>query len=90
MVIAVLLMGLGGGVTYWIQLNRLQTEWSSWVPMHPAGIEIPAEVDAWESQIREGDAPALAAVAEWYRSKNHDSASLAAYETLTRIDPQNG
>ena len=90
MVIALLLMGLGGGVTYWIQLSRLQAEWASWVPERPKGVAISAEVDARESRIRLGEVTALAQVAEWYRSERHVSAALIAYETLIRLEPQKG
>ncbi|MBT5902834.1 MAG: tetratricopeptide repeat protein [Opitutaceae bacterium] len=90
MVAALLLMGLGGALTYWIQLSRLQAEWASWVPERPNGVETSAEVDAWESRIRLGEVEALARVAEWYRSESHSSAALSAYETLIRLEPQKG
>ena len=89
-VVVVLLMGVGGGVTFWAQSAKLKREWAERIPERPGGVVIPAEVEAWETRIRSGDVDALAQIADWYRSERHPAAALAAYETLIRLDPQRG
>lgn len=85
-----ILMGLGAGVTYWVQLSKLRAEWASWVPERPTELENDTEIEALESQIKTGDQTALAALAEAYRDQGHWTAAATAFGTLTKFEPNRG
>lgn len=82
-------MGIGFGVTYWLQLSKLKAEWAAWVPVPPAGQEAAADpaITALEDRVRAGEFEALAELAEAYAEAERFDQARTVYETLTGLLP---
>lgn len=89
MIAALLFMGVGGGVTYWLQVSKLRAEYAAWVPVRPESKSGSAEVSGWEQRIRQGDAAALGELGVWYRENGHIEAALSCFSTVVGLDPRN-
>jgi tetratricopeptide (TPR) repeat protein len=91
LVAAVLLIGLGGGVTYWAQSAKLKRDWAARVPERPAQIATGLDqILALEARIESGDTAALADLATTYESIGAFAPALQAWETLIQLEPRQG
>lgn len=92
MVAAVLLMGLGGGVTYCAQWAKLQRDWAALVPDRPAelGDEAGAELAGWEQAVRRGDLRRLAELGQWYLDNGYHEPAEHAFAALLQRHPGPG
>lgn len=88
MVAAVLLMGLGAGVTYWALAAKLKREWAEMIPARPADPAAEADrISALENRIKSGDVIALVDLARLYESMGAFTPALQAWESLLEANP---
>jgi len=86
-----ILIGLGAGVTYWVQWSKLRAEWVSWIPERPAEmVSPPVELLALEARIGAGEQAAVGELATWYRQNEYFGSAAVAFETLTELEPDQG
>lgn len=89
MVVALLLMGLGGGVTYWALSAKLKREWAALIPARPTSVGADdVRLGALEARIRSGEVLALAELAQVYEAVGAFEAARQAWETVLAINPQ--
>jgi tetratricopeptide (TPR) repeat protein len=82
------LMGIGFGVTYWLQMSKLRKEWEGWVPPRPAGeTSLDPALMALEKRVRRGEFAALEELAQAYAEQGATEAAQAAYETMVSLSP---
>jgi len=91
LVVAVLLMGIGGGITYAVIMAKFKRDWAAAVPARPAGefAEV-AKIAVLEDRIRSGDTIALVELAEIYGAGGAFAPALQAWETLIALNPRRG
>lgn len=90
LLLAVALMGVGGGVTYWVQLTKLKAEFAARVPARPVGSgELPEGVSELETRIAAGEFDAVAQLGALYREAGWAESAREAFVTMTHLDPAN-
>lgn len=89
MVAAVLLMGLGAGITYWALAGKLKREWAEMIPARPAAGSVEsAKIDEIEARIKSGDLAALADLARVYEAAGAFAPALKAWDALLAVESQ--
>ena len=90
LLLAIALMGLGGGVTYRVQLSKLRAEFAARVPARPTGsVALPKEVPDLETRIAAGEVDAWAQLGELYREAGSVESAREAFVTMAQLDSAN-
>lgn len=88
LVAALLLMAVGGGVTYWVLSMKLKAQFAARVPARPiVADELAPTVAALESRIAAGDASAVGELGDLYRGAGFAESAHVAFVTMFELDP---